>query len=81
MNSAALYRRIQNYCNRIQRYHQSDNARLDRVYLDVLSRYPTTRERNTFRKYQSELPRQDKRLIWSDTVWVLLNSKEFIFHH
>ena len=81
MNSAALHRRIQSYCNRIQRIHQSDNTRLDRIYLDILSRYPTTRERDAFRKYQSELSRQEKRMVWSDTVWVLMNSKEFIFHH
>ena len=81
MNSAALYRRINNYCRNLQRYSRSDDGRLDRIYLDILSRYPTNRERQVFKKYQKSLDKKSRNLVWSDTVWVLFNSKEFIFYH
>lgn len=81
MNSAALYRRLNNYCRNLQRNYRNDNERLDRIYLDILSRYPTNRERQVFKKYQTSLDKKSRHLVWSDTVWVLFNSKEFIFYH
>ena len=81
MNSAALYRRINNYCRNLMRKGYDDDSRLDQVYLDVLSRYPTNRERQVFKKYREGLDRRSRHLVWSDTVWVLFNSKEFIFYH
>ena len=81
MNSTALYRRIGNYCRILQRNHRSDQARLERIYLDILSRYPSSQERQAFQKYQRSLEPKARYLVWSDTVWVLLNSKEFLFYH
>jgi len=81
MNSAALYRRINNYCRNLFRVANTDDNRLDQIYLDVLSRYPTNRERQVFKKYRASLDRKSRNLVWSDTVWVLFNSKEFIFYH
>ena len=81
MNSAALYNRLNNYCRDLQRKYRDDSSRLDRIYLDVLSRYPTNREREVFKKYQASLDKNSRHLVWSDTVWVLFNSKEFIFYH
>ena len=81
MNSAALYRRIQNYCKRQQGNYRYESERLDRIYMDILSRYPTERERKAFSKYSQDLEPKVRFLAWVDTVWVLLNSKEFIFYH
>ena len=81
MNSAALYRRIQNYCKRQQGKYRYESERLDRIYMDILSRYPTERERKAFSKYALDLEPKVRFLAWIDTVWVLLNSKEFIFYH
>ena len=81
MNSAALYRRINNYCRNLHRVATTDDNRLDQLYLDILSRYPTNRERQVFKKYRESLDRRSRGLVWSDTVWVLFNSKEFIFYH
>jgi len=80
MNSTALYRRIGTYC-RSRNGIRDENQRLDRIYLDILSRYPTSRERELFHKYKMEFEPKQRNTAWIDTVWVLLNSKEFIFHH
>jgi hypothetical protein len=81
MNSAALYRRLNNYCRNLHGKYRDDSSKLDQIYLDVLSRFPTNRERQVFKKYQASLDKKSRQLVWSDTVWVLFNSKEFIFYH
>jgi len=81
MNSAALYRRINEYSRSLQRRYRDENSRLNRLYLDILSRYPTGKERKAFRKYQQSLEKKFQGMVWSDTVWVLFNSKEFLFYH
>lgn len=81
MNSTALYRRLNSYCRNLNRQYRDDSSKLDRIYLDVLSRFPTNRERKVFKKYQASLDRKSRDMVWSDTVWVLFNSKEFIFYH
>jgi len=81
MNSTALYRRINNYYRNLQRRYRDENSMLNRIYLDILSRYPTARERQAFQKYKQSLDAKSRYLIWSDTIWVLFNSKEFLFYH
>jgi hypothetical protein len=80
-NSTALYRRINNYTGNILKRYNNDEQRLDRIYLDVLSRYPSTAERQAFMRYLQNFDSKKRFTAWSDTVWVLLNSREFIFYH
>ena len=80
-NSASLFQRTRNYTRRIQREARTDDARLDKLYLDILSRYPTQQERQAFSRYWAMLATKDRWMIWEDTAWVLFNSKEFLFHH
>ena len=42
---------------------------------------PTEQEKKTFFQYQKTLDKKSKQRVFPDTVWILLNSKEFIFHH
>ena len=80
MNSASLYRRLTGYSRSLSRI-RSDEERLDRIYLDILSRYPTRQERDAFKRYKADFEPKRHEIAWSDTVWVLLNTKEFIFYH
>jgi hypothetical protein len=81
MNSTALHRRITNYCNTLARNIRNEDERLEKIYLDCLSRYPTLREKELFKKYQQALEPAKRHLAWSDTVWVIFNSTEFTFYH
>ena len=81
MNSAVLYRRIQTYCRSLQKSLRNDERRLERVYMEILSRLPTDEERQEFLKYQKSLDAKSQSRALLDTVWILFNSKEFVFHH
>ena len=50
------------------------------MYLTILSRYPTPEEADAVEAYfkESGLNRYDAAV---DTVWALLNTKEFIYRH
>ena len=53
---------------------------VEEMYLTILSRYPTQKEKETALKYfrESKLSRRDVAI---DLVWALLNTKEFIYKH
>ena len=53
----------------------SPSEMLDRVFITLLSRYPTTDEKNLLK---SQLYRNGKGGI-SNIVWSILNTKQFIF--
>ncbi len=52
---------------------------LDQLYLTVLSRYPMPGEKEQLLPVFAE--GADRRAACEDIVWVLLNSKEFLFNH
>ncbi len=79
MNSAALFYRINQYSKRLNRAFRNERDQLDRLYLDLLSRYPTIQERQIFRDYRKALNGSGR--VWVDTIWALINGKEFLFHH
>ena len=81
MNSAALYRRITNYCRTVTRRFRKEPQRLEKIYLDILGRFPTKKELDAYNRYYQRLDKRSKNRALSDTVWILFNSKEFIFHH
>ena len=56
-------------------------ARLEYIYLTVLSRKPTNKERTYFQRYLERSLYRDKRLAYEDIYWVLLNSAEFSLNH
>lgn len=56
-----------------------DDARqIDRIVLTSLSRYPSEAER---KKMEAELRTRDRRAVFQDLLWAVLNSKEFMFNH
>jgi hypothetical protein len=52
---------------------------LDHLYLTVLARYPKPEEKEQLLPAFAESP--DRREACEDIVWVLLNSKEFLYNH
>jgi Protein of unknown function (DUF1549)/Protein of unknown function (DUF1553) len=69
---------------------KSDDEVLDELFLGTMSRFPTAEERTKFhdfareRKLPTGLTRDSLRgrqAIFTDTLWALMNTSEFIFNH
>ncbi|MCS7045476.1 MAG: PSD1 and planctomycete cytochrome C domain-containing protein [Gemmataceae bacterium] len=59
--------------------NKNDMEILDELFLATLSRYPTERDRQAFLEYRKMVP--DRRAAFVDTVWALINTREFILNH
>ena len=55
--------------------------RVERIYLNVLSRRPTTKEKAYFKRYLDRSLYRNKELAYGDLYWALLNSAEFTLNH
>lgn len=58
---------------------QSDEEVLDELFLATLSRLPTAEEKSTFLSYKGT--RTDRQSLFTDTLWALINTREFILNH
>jgi len=56
-------------------------ARMEYIYLNVLSRLPTSQEKTYFQRYLERSLYRNKDLAYEDLYWVLLNSAEFSLNH
>ena len=55
--------------------------RMEYIYLNVLSRLPTAKEKTYFQRYLDRSLYRSKDLAYEDLYWVLLNSAEFSLNH
>ena len=55
--------------------------RMEYIYLNVLSRLPTAKEKTYFQRYLERSLYSNKKLAYEDLYWVLLNSAEFSLNH
>jgi hypothetical protein len=51
------------------------------LFLATLSRLPTERDHATFEKYKASKPKANRNELFTDTLWALINTSEFIFNH
>jgi hypothetical protein len=58
---------------------QSDDAVLDELFLATLSRLPADRERKAFAGHLQTAA--NRRAAFTDTLWALINTREFILNH
>jgi hypothetical protein len=56
----------------------NDDQLLQRIYLTSLSRRPSTEERTAI---IAEIAKRDRRAVYEDLLWAILNSKEFLYQH
>jgi hypothetical protein len=59
--------------------HRDDASALDELFLATLSRLPTEQEKARFAEYRTG--QKDRRKVFADTLWALVNTTEFIFNH
>jgi hypothetical protein len=64
---------------KIAREAKDDDARIEEVFLTVLSRSPTTEERQACRSYLRNAESADKGV--QGILWSLLNTREFLLQH
>ena len=57
---------------------KTDDEALDELFLATLGRLPSANDRKTFSDYRQIA---DRRTALTDTMWALINTREFILNH
>ncbi len=59
--------------------NKDDDAMLEELFLATLSRYPTESDKRVFAEYRAK--KTDRQAVFTDTLWALINTREFILNH
>lgn len=59
--------------------NSDDGKALEELFLTTLGRFPTDKEIKHFAAYRED--GKDRKTVFTDTLWALVNTKEFIFNH
>ncbi|MBI3858120.1 MAG: DUF1553 domain-containing protein [Planctomycetes bacterium] len=73
--------RANNRLDKILKQFAGPEERLERIFLTVLCRMPSARERSTYLPYVKTAKPKKEKEPYEDVYWVLLNSSEFLFNH
>ncbi|HKB35407.1 MAG TPA: hypothetical protein VKD72_03070, partial [Gemmataceae bacterium] len=58
---------------------KNDDEILEEMFLATLSRFPTEEDKRVFAGYKAA--QKDRQKLFGDTLWALLNTREFILNH
>jgi hypothetical protein len=64
---------------RLLKQPMSDDEVLDELFLASLSRLPTDEERSAFARHRHDA--KNRQAVFQDTLWALINTREFILNH
>jgi hypothetical protein len=81
-NHPAVLQKIANPKGRVAQVMkaiESDDKRIEELFLWVLSRLPNDEERRTCGKFIKDAPSSQRG--YEDLMWTLLNTREFILNH
>ena len=81
VNDSASYGERGSFVNYVLEKWRAPADRLEYIYLNVLSRLPTAKEKTYFQRYMERSLYRNKDLAYEDLYWVLLNSAEFSLNH
>ena len=81
VNDSADYKEHGTFVNYVLDNWRDTSERVEYMYLTVLSRKPTTKEKTFFQRYIDRSNYTQKSLAYEDLYWVLLNSAEFSLNH
>ncbi len=81
VNDSASHEEHGSFINYVLEKWREPADRLEYIYLNVLSRLPTTKEKIYFQRYMERSLYRNKDLAYEDLYWVLLNSAEFSLNH
>jgi hypothetical protein len=80
-NLVQKLRQPNNRIGEILKNHNDDDKAIEELFLATLSRYPTEKDRKFFADYKAAKPGANRRDVFADAMWALLNTSEFIFNH
>ena len=81
VNDSANHEEYGSFVNYVIGKWRGPMERMAYIYLNVLSRLPTSKEETYFQRYLERSLYSDKDLAYEDLYWVLLNSAEFSLNH
>ena len=81
VNDSASHGERGSFVNYVLAKWRAPADRLEYIYLNVLSRLPTAKEKTYFQRYMERSLYRNKDLAYEDLYWVLLNSAEFSLNH
>ena len=81
VNDSADHEEYGSFVNYVLGKWREPMERMAYLYLNVLSRLPTAKEKTYFRRYLERSLYRNKDLAYEDLYWVLLNSAEFSLNH
>ncbi|HEV3118590.1 MAG TPA: DUF1553 domain-containing protein, partial [Gemmataceae bacterium] len=58
---------------------RSDDEALEEIFLAALTRWPTDAEKKAFENYRQG--KKDRQAAFTDALWALINTREFILNH
>ncbi|MGE3806544.1 MAG: DUF1549 and DUF1553 domain-containing protein, partial [Gemmataceae bacterium] len=65
--------------NELLKSDKTDEQILEELVLATLARFPTDHEKKVFNDYKRTI--KDRKTLFVDTVWALINTREFILNH
>ena len=81
VNDSASHEARGGFVNYVLEKWRGPIERMEYIYLNILSRMPTAKEKTYFRRYLERSLYRKKDLAYEDLYWVLLNSAEFSLNH
>ena len=81
VNNSASHEERGSFVNYVLEKWREPSDRLEYIYLNVLSRLPTAKEKTYFQRYMERSLYRNKDFAYEDLYWVLLNSAEFSLNH
>ena len=81
VNDSASHEEHGGFVNYVLAKWREPIDRMEYIYLNVLSRLPTAKEKTYFQRYLERSLYRSKDLAYEDLYWVLLNSAEFSLNH
>ena len=81
VNDSASHEEYGSFVNYVLNKWRGPMERMKYIYLNVLSRLPTSKEKTYFQRYLEHSLYRNKNLAYEDLYWVLLNSVEFSLNH
>ncbi|MBM3787774.1 MAG: DUF1553 domain-containing protein [Acidobacteria bacterium] len=82
INSPEVQAKLASADSRLARWlaaGKNDSAILDELFLSTVSRFPTPKEKDRLLTRVSQAG--NRKEIWEDILWAMINAREFVFNH